>query len=145
MLIYHHKNYTPGANRFQLLQEYMMRPYLILFLIFAGMIITLLAEHEPVLLPGIIGIFAIIIVGNILGTSLAKSQYLEIGFQEGYFYMRSAYDIGMRKNLRFYPLSYANATRDGSTIYVNYIDQVVKIRHDDWSQWPELWAMFSQV
>lgn len=144
MLVFHHKNYPHHGNRFGLLQEYMMRPYLILFLIFAGMLVFLLADHQPVLIPGVIGIFVVIIGGNILGTANAKGNYLEIGFEDGYFYMQSAYDLAFKKNLRFYPISYSNATRDGTTIYVNYIDQVVKIRHDDWNEWPELWAVFSQ-
>ena len=120
-----------------------MRPFLVLFMIYAGMLIFLIAGHDSILLPGSLGLFAVLMLGNLLGNSFARSHYLEIGFHKGYFYMRSAYDIAYQKNLRFYPLPYANASKDASVIYVNYIDQIVKLPAEDWENWEDLWQVFS--
>ncbi|MGZ5243719.1 MAG: hypothetical protein ACXWEY_09765 [Bacteroidia bacterium] len=136
---YFHINFPDSANRFQILQEYMVRPYLMLTAIFGIVILVLISQHKPVLWTGIIGSFAIVFLGNMLGQLYAKNAFLEMGFSEEYYYMRSAYDIAYKKDLRLYPIVYANATRQGDTIMVNYIEQNVKIRHAEWKEWEEVW------
>lgn len=142
MLKYFHINFPESANRFQILQEYMVRPYLMLTAIFGIILLVLISQHKPVLWPGIIGSFTIIFLGNMLGQLYAKNAFLEMGFSEEYYYMRSAYDIAYKKDLRLYPIVYANATRQGDTIMINYIEQNVKIRRADWRDWEEVWYRF---
>ena len=117
----------------------MVRPYLLLTGIFGIIILVMISRNQSILWVGLVGSFAIIFIGNMLGQLYAKNAFLEIGFSEEYFYMRSAYDIAYQKDLRLYPILYANATRYGDTIMLNYIEQNVKIRRGEWQQWDELW------
>ncbi len=142
---YFHINFDANVNRFHLMQEYMVRPYLMLTAILGIILLVLLGQHKPVLWPGVIGSFVIIFLGNMLGQLYAKNAFLEIGFSEEHFYMRSAYDIANRKDLRLYPIMYANATRQGDTIMINYIEQNVKLRRHEWQQWHELWFNFTEI
>jgi hypothetical protein len=140
---YFHINFNPNVNRFQLLQDYMIRPYLLLTSILGIVLLLLLAQHKPVLWPGVIGTFTIIFLGNLLGKLFAKAHFLEIGFSEEYFYMRSAYDIAYKTDLKLYPLAYSNATKQGQNILLNYIEQNVKVNRFEWKEWDELWYNFN--
>lgn len=112
---------------------------MLLTAIFGIIILVLLSRNQSILWVGLIGSFAIIFIGNMLGQLYAKNAFLEIGFSEEHFYMRSAYDIAYQKDLKLYPIMYANATRQGDTIMLNYIEQNVKIRRGEWQQYDELW------
>lgn len=145
MIIFRHINFQESKNKFSLLQEYMVRPILILFLLYSGMLLFLLAERSPILIPGIMGLFVVTIFGNIFGTSLAKGHFLEIGFSDNFFYLRSAFDIARNKNLKFYPLVYASAQRQGNIIHLNYIDQTIKLKAEDWEKWDEIWLSLNNI
>jgi hypothetical protein len=122
-----------------LLQHYKLRPFALLFVIFAMMLVYMISRHLPILLFGVLGSFFVVVAGNFLGDVIAKAQFMEIGFQDDFFYMRSAYDIAHQKNLKFYPLSYANVTREGDSIMLNYIDRTVRLRRDEWPDIQGLW------
>lgn len=123
----------------------MLRPTLFLFLIFAGMLLVLMARHEPVIVPGVAGIFIVLVVGNILGDSYARSAYLEIGFENHFFYMRSAYEIVNNKNLKYYPVAYANPVMSADGLTINYIDHSIKLKKADWERFEEMWAAFNFI
>jgi len=139
MFAYYHKNHTASFNAFGMLQEYALQPTLILLGLYCGMIIYVMAWHLPLLWYGIIGGIVLALLSNFFGQVNARSSYLEIGFDGDYFYMRSAYDIAYKQNLKFYPLAYANATIERDTIYLNYIDHVIRLRREEWPQWHEIW------
>jgi hypothetical protein len=143
MLRFQHKNFPGQGSRKFLLQEYMLRPTLILFIVFAGILLLLLSRHEPVMIPGLSGLFIVLIIGNVLGDSFARSDFLEIGFENHFFYMRSAYDIVNKKNLKFYPLVYANPVISADGMSLNYIDHTIKLHKADWEKFDELWAAFN--
>jgi hypothetical protein len=136
---YRHKDYPRSEGRFSIMQEYYSRPYLFLISVFGIMLLFLLSQHDAVLVPGVIGAFTVVILGNYLGQIYAKGHYLEIGFVGDYFYMRSAYDIAFRTDNKLYPLSYAHPTRSGGDIFLNYIEHSVKLRPEDWKDWNEIW------
>jgi hypothetical protein len=140
---YRHKQYPENEGKKYLLQEYLLRPTLVLFSIFAGMLLILIWKHEPVLIPGLIGLFVVLVVGRMLGESFAKSNFLEIGFDGYFFYMRSAWDIVNKKNLKYYPVAYANPVRNQEGISINYIDHTVKLKMADWERFEEIWASFN--
>ena len=144
MFVYYHKNHTPSFNSFGLLQEYALKPLLILIAIFGGMILYLMANHIPMLWYGVIGGIVLAALSNFFGSINAKAHFLEIGFAENHFYLRSAYDIAHNQNLKFYPVAYANATIERNAIVINYIEQTVKIKQEDWSKWHEIWAQFNE-
>ena len=121
------------------MQEYLARPLLFLTTILGIVLLVLLSQHKPILWPGVIGCFIVVALGNLLGNLYAKNAFLEIGFSDEFFYMRSAYDIAHQKDFKMYPLAYANATRQGDTIMINYIEQNVKIRYAEWREWGEIW------
>ena len=137
-LVFKRIDFPSDSRRWVVLQDFMARPLLICFAIFAAMLLFLMARHDAVLLPGIIGVFAVVVLGNFLGTTNAKSQFLEIGFADGYFYLQSAYDIAFKKDLKMYPITYANAIRKGDTLHINYIDQNIKLNREQWENWYDI-------
>jgi hypothetical protein len=143
MFVYHHKNHSASFNTFGMLQEYALTPLLVLLGLFGAMIIYLLANHVQLLWYGTIGGICLALLSNFFGKINARASYLEIGFSEEFFYLKSAYDIAYNQNLKYYPLAYANATMERNTIYINYIEQTVKIRREDWEKWHEIWAVFN--
>ena len=144
MFAYYHKNYSASFNTFGMLQEYALQPLLILLALYCCMVIYIMAWHLQLLWYGIIGGIILALLSNFFGTVNARASYLEIGFDEHHFYLRSAYDIAYKQNLKFYPLAYANATIERDTIYLNYIDHTIRLRRDDWAQWHEIWARLNQ-
>ena len=143
MFIYYHKNHTSSFNTFGMLQEYALTPLLILLGMFGAMIIYLMANHIPIFWYGIIGGIVLAFLSNFFGQVNARSSYLEVGFSEEFFYLRSAYDIAYQQNLKYYPINYANATIEKNVILINYIEQTVKIRQEDWQNWHEIWQKFN--
>lgn len=136
---YRHKDYPRSQGRFSILQEYYSRPYLFFISIFGIMLLFLISRHEPILFPGVIGAFLVVILGTYLGQIYAKGRYVEIGFMGEYFYMRSAYDIAYGLDNKLYPLSFAHPTRSGGDILLNYIEHSVKLRPEDWAGWHDIW------
>jgi len=145
MFVYRHKDHTSSFNAFGMLQEYALQPLLILLAIYCSMIIYLMAWHIPLLWYGIIGGIVLALLSNFFGKINARSSFLEIGFAEDHFYLRSAYDIAYKQNLKYYPLAYANATMERDTIFINYIDHTIRLRRDDWDQWHEIWLRLNEV
>lgn len=145
VILFRNRRHKEGASKLFLIQEYVARPTLIFFALFGVVLLYLLARHQSIVLPGIIGALLVVVLGNYFGYASAKSSYMEIGFVDEYFFMKSAYDVAYDKNLKFYPRSYANPTREGSTIYVNYIDHVVRLKADEWENWNGLWQMFNEA
>jgi hypothetical protein len=145
MLRFQHKNYPEQGSRRFLLQEYILRPTLFLFLIFAGMLLVLMARHESVIIPGIAGIFIVLLIGNVLGDSYSRSDYLEIGFENNFFYMRSANEIVNKKSLKYYPIIYANPVMGHDGLTVNYIDHSIKLKRADWNNFEEIWSAFNGI
>jgi hypothetical protein len=139
MFIYYHKNHAASFNTFGMLQEYALTPLLIFLAAYGGMIIYLMANHIPLLWYGVIGGIIMALLSNFFGNVNARANYLEIGFSEEHFYLRSAYDIAYKQNLKFYPLAYANATMEKNIIYINYIEQTIKLRQEDWRDFYEIW------
>jgi len=113
-------------------------PYTVLFVILVMAMIYLLTKRMPVLYPGFIGVFIVLLLGNLIGNARAKSNFLEIGFDGDQFYLRSSYDIAYKTNLKFYPLQYSNATIQGNSIMLNYIEQTIEIRRSEWENWNEI-------
>lgn len=144
MLTYYHKNHASSFNTFGMLQEYALTPLLILLAMYGGMIIYVLAQHAQLLWYGIIGGIVMAALSNFFGRINARSAFLEIGFSEEHFYLRSAYDIAYKQNLKFYPIAYANATMERNVIFINYIEQTVKIRQEDWRDFYGIWASLNQ-
>jgi len=145
MFTYYHKNHTTSFNQFAMLQEYALKPLLILLGLFGAMIIYLMANHIQLFWYGVIGVVMLALLSNFFGNINARSHYLEMGFSDQHFYLRSAYDIAYNQNLKYYPISYANATLERNAIVINYIEQTVKIRQEDWEKFYEIWQQFSVV
>jgi hypothetical protein len=139
MFIYYHKNHASSFNTFGMLQEYALGPLLIFLAVYGGMIVYLMANHIPLFWYGIAGGIILALLSNFFGKVNARASYLEIGFSEEHFYLRSAYDIAYKQNLKYYPIVYANATMEKNIIYINYIEQTVKLRQEDWRDFYEIW------
>jgi hypothetical protein len=144
MKVYYHNSFPESQNRFIVLQDSLIRPYVVLFVGLVIAIIYALAKHFPILWLGFGGTFFVLIAGNFLGLAFARSNFLEIGFEGKFFYLRSAYDIAFRTKLRYYPLEYANATLEPDKMYLNYIEQTVKLKREDWEAWNEIWMSLNQ-
>jgi hypothetical protein len=139
MFIYYHKNHASSFSTFGMLQEYALAPLLILLALYGGMLVYLLATHVHLLWYGIIGGIILALLSNFFGKVNARSHFLEIGFSEEHFYLRSAYDIAYKQNLKYYPIAYANATMERNIIYINYIEQTVKLRQEEWRDFYAIW------
>ena len=144
MFVYYSRNHQSSFNVFGMLQEYALQPLLILLVMYCGMIVYLMAHQVQLLWYGIIGGIIMALLSNFFGQVNAKSSYLEIGFSDDHFYLRSAYDIAYRQNLKYYPTAYANATMENNIIYLNYIDQTIKLRREDWLNWYEIWSRLNE-
>ena len=42
------------------------------------------------------------------------------------------------------PADIANATMENNIIYLNYIDQTIKLRRDEWLNWYEIWSRLNE-
>jgi hypothetical protein len=145
MDVFYHRNYAQSHNRFALLQDYVLQPLMLFLGFYALMLVYLIAGHKAVLWPGIGGILISAVLGTFFGMTRARAAFLEIGFSGDFFYMRSAYEIAFQKNYKYYPLQYANITREGSNIYLNYIEQTVRLHREDWEHWNTLWERFHGI
>ena len=142
MIVFHRKDYVPGTPRMALMQEHLLGPYAFFMGLLGILIIYLLAQGRSILIPGVAGIFCIVILGQFFGAMRSRNKFLEIGFLEDSFYLRSAYDVIFDKNLRLYPLAYANPVEQNGVITLNYIDHPVHLRRDEWESWDEIWMRF---
>ena len=123
------------------MQEYMVGPYLVLLGLFGMIMLYLIANHNEILIPGLTGGFAVIILGQYFGLTNARSHFVEIGFSETHFYLQSAYDSAFNQNLKLYPLIYSNAVLDNGVIFLNYIDHTIRLRANDWPDWQEIYYL----
>jgi hypothetical protein len=123
-----------------MMQEYASKPFITGIGVLSVILFILLAKHRSLLWPGVIGIFAVTIFSNFFGILKAKAHFLEIGFKDQFFYMASAYDIAFKKEVHFYPLAFANASREGQNVlYINYQGQIVRLRAENWPALEEIW------
>lgn len=139
MLIYRHNDYPKHNKPFLLLQEAASKTLIAGMAVLAAILFVLLARHYSLLWPGIIGIFAVTIFANFIGLLKTKANFVEIGFKDEFFYMVSVYDIAFKKEVHYYPLNFAAPSREGANIYINYQGQIVRLKHEDWQDWEEIW------
>src|SRR5438045_9183872 len=118
---YYSRNYRSGKGWFAV-QEYMLGSYAIFLGLYGMAIIYMVARHSEILIPGLIGGFATIILANYFGLTNARSHFVEIGFSESHFYLRSAYDAAFNQNLNLYHIEYSNVVVDIELIFLNYIE-----------------------
>ena len=141
-IIYKSSLYPRNNKPFSILQEYSARAYLFFFTFWAAGLYVIIARHMPVLWYGVGGIFAIFFLSNIGGMVKAKMQYVEIGFRGEFFYMVNIYDIAFKKEISYYPMTFANVSREGLNMFINYHGQIIRLKRDDWSNWNELYSAF---
>lgn len=101
-----------------------------------------LARREPILVPGLIGVFGTVVFSNVLAVVRMKKEQAEIGFHEGHFYIRSVYQIIMKKDPVFFPLPYTNPRIKNETLYVTYFDNILELNKEEWEGWEEMLYYF---
>ena len=137
---FYSQNYRNGKGWFAV-QEYMLGSYAVFLGLYGMIIIYMLARHTEILIPGLVGGFATIILANYFGLTNARSHFVEIGFSESHFYLKSAYDAAFNQNLKLYPIAYSNVVVDKELIFLNYIDHTIRLRTADWPEWQEVYFL----
>ena len=141
-LVFRSSQFPENAKPFALIQEHSARAYLLFFALWACGLYLYIANHISVLWYGIIGILGVFLLSNFAGMVQSKMQYVEIGFNGAFFYMVNVYDIAFNNEIKYYPSSFANASKDGLNMYVNYHGQMIRLKREDWQEWDELFAAF---
>jgi len=131
-----------NSNPFRVFQEYAWRFYMGLF--FALMLVLLyqLARRGVILWPGVIGVFATVVLANLFAIVRMRKDLAEIGFHEGHFYLRDVYQTTFGQKADFFPLPYANAQLRGDQLTVTYFDSIYILNRDEWEKWDDLLYYF---
>ncbi|MCX6351695.1 MAG: hypothetical protein NTX03_07525 [Bacteroidetes bacterium] len=117
---------------FKVLQEYSATPSIILICFLMAYLYVLLARHLPILFPGIMGVFVVTILSSTFGLINAKRAYVEAGIEGRFFYLANANDLIFRREVEYYPASFANVMREGNRILINYKGNFVKLEMAEW-------------
>jgi hypothetical protein len=134
--------YPGTAKPFSILSEYAYKSYIFFLSFWIAIMYVLLARHLQILWFGIGGLFATVIMSNIAGAINAKANFVEIGFNGGFFYIASVYDIAFQSEIEYYPLAFANISNEGGSLYVNYKGRMIRLKKEEWTNWQELYFAF---
>ena len=135
------KNY-PVKNTFRVYQDYAWRYYMGFFMALMLILLYQLARRGAIVAPVIIGAFATVILSNVVAMIHMRKVLVEIGFHEGHFYLRNAYQVVFNQKADFFPLPYANANLKGAQLYVTYFDSIYTLNEDEWENWEDLLYYF---
>lgn len=132
----------PAGNPFKIFQDYAWWYYMVLFSTLMLILFFQLARRGPILMPGVAGIFGTVVFSNVLAVVRMKKERAEIGFHEKHFFIRSVYQVLMRKEPAFFPLPYANPRISGDVLYITYFDNIVVLDKEEWEDWDEMLYYF---
>lgn len=133
----------PGKKAaFHVFQQYAWQYYLGLAIALLLVLLYQLAQRGDIFIPGLIGVFATVLLSNGLAIIQMQRTKVEAGFHEGHFYLRDVYQVAMGREAAFFPLPYANAQLKGDALYVTYFDAIYPLHQDDWPEWNDLLYYF---
>ena len=138
MHVFRSLKYPPKRNTFSTIQENAYRPYVILLCFYSAMLYVLLARHQSLLLPGIIGLFSVTLIANVFSLINMRKKIVEIGIDGEHFYLVNLCDIAFRTKVEFYPKRFAGLHRDAGSIYFNYKGEFVRLQNEDWDEVEEI-------
>jgi hypothetical protein len=142
MLLFRSVRYPTDDKPFKLLQEFAAKPFLGMLTVWGAYLYLLLARHEPLFWPALLGLMLIVFLANLLGLLNLRRTYVQVSFQGEFFYIASVYDIAFRKQAEYYPLQFANAFVERSILQVNYKGQFIPLRREEWPEWDRLHEIF---
>ncbi len=134
--------YPGNKHQFNVFQEYAAPFYMTLFSILMLILFYQLARRAPILFPGTIGAFSVVILSNAFAIVNMKRKQAEMGFHEGHFYVRSVYDSLLKREPNFFPLPYSNPQLKGDRLYVTYFDRILCLNPYDWENWNDIMYFF---
>lgn len=133
----------PGdRTAFQVFQAYAKQYYLGLAMTLMLFLLYQLAQRSAIFIPGVTGVFATILLANLLASVQMQRTKAEAGFYEGHFYLRNVYEVAVGQEAAFFPLPYANAQLKGEYLYVTYFDTIYTLWKEEWQQWDDLLYYF---
>ncbi|MDZ4840314.1 MAG: hypothetical protein SGJ04_09930 [Bacteroidota bacterium] len=131
-IFYHSKAYKTTDKSRSILVDYLPGPLAVCLSIYAAAILYILSRHDPILFPGTIGIILSISVARLFAENKARNTWVEIGFIDNYFYVRSAWEVHQHSKLKMYPAAYASESMSESGLMLNYVDRNIKLTDADW-------------
>jgi hypothetical protein len=133
----------PGKrSAFQVFQLYAWQYYLGLAMALLLILLYQLAQRGAIFIPGLLGVFATVLLSNALAGIQMQRTKAEVGFHEGHFYIRNVYQVALGQEAEFFPLPYANAQLQGDTLTVTYFDTIHTLKEDEWRHWDDLLYYF---
>jgi hypothetical protein len=127
MKLYRNKAYPFNQNKIFTLQHYASDAALWLFIILMFFLMFRMAKKLPLLIEGITGIFAVVILSVFIATVRLKKEIIMIGFEGDQFYIVTGHDHVFGRKSKSFPLAYANPKWEEEKLSVTYFDSILKI------------------
>lgn len=145
MIKFKSKKYPKKKSFFLVFQDYAWEIYLYLFSILMLILFYQLATHQNIFYSGILGVFAVTILGNIIAGIKMQRQVAEIVFYNQQFYIKSIYDVIFKRKPNFFPIPYANPRISNEGLSITYFDNIITIEREEWEDWGDIYQSFLQT
>lgn len=113
-------------------QEYTFRFYAVTLFIAMVAIILRMSYGQEILIFGAIAIVVAFLIGAVMGKVALRRNVAEIFFINDGFSIICIDDILDKKPQRTFPLRFASPSRHQDQIQLNYDDQVIVLKQEDW-------------
>lgn len=132
IMTFRSRHYPRNSSPFMIRQEYSFRYYAVTLFIAMVAILLRMSYKQEVLLFGGISILLAFAVGMLMGKVALRRNIAEIFFINDGFSVICIDDILDKKPQRTFPLRFASPSRHQNQIHVNFDDQVVVLKQEDW-------------
>lgn len=145
MMSFRSRHYPRNASPFMIRQEYTFRFYAVTLFIAMVAIILRMSYGQEILFFGAGAIIVAFLAGAVMGKVALRRNVAEIFFINDGFSIICIDDILDKKPQRTFPLRFASASRHRDQIHLNYEDQVIVLKQEDWGgEFDLIWNWLTQ-